>query len=78
MHKKLEQYSWFPYVAWAIFAVALLVVLNFTMELRKTAEKPTPNEGSPFSASSRINEVERVFNETPANPTEINDSTGTR
>ncbi len=78
MHKKLEQYSWFPYVAWTIFFIMLLVVAHFAFELRKTAENATASENSPFSATSRMNEVQRVFDEPSTNTTEENDSTYSR
>ena len=66
--KKLEDYKWFPYVAWTLSIGFFLFVLNLTLELRATAAEL---QESTMSLSYQLEQVERMLAPETATTSEV-------
>lgn len=58
MKRKIEEYWWFPYVAWSILIIFTIMVTLLTLELRETAMSI---EESSLNLENRIRAVEDML-----------------
>ena len=71
-HKQLEQYAWFPYIAWTVSLGFALFVGYLALELRTTADDLRDTS---LSMEQRMEAVEAMLNE--GNATTSNGNTET-
>jgi len=71
MNKKLEQYSWFPYVAWTLSIGFAIFVMMLALQLRDIARDL---QKSSATLDQQMQMVEEMFANESA--TSTNDSTG--
>ena len=67
LNKKLEEYSWFPYVAWTLSIVFAIFVGSLALELRNTAQSI---QDSTMTLDYRLQVVEEMFAEQQATTTD--------
>ena len=58
VHKKLEDYWWFPYMAWTVSIGLTILVIFLALELRETAANI---EKSSLNLEQRMQAVEEMF-----------------
>lgn len=71
--KQLEQYSWFPHIAWTLSLALALFVGYLALELRTTAQDL---QDSSLSLEQRLEDTETMLNQDSA--TSSHDQTETR
>ena len=64
--KKLEQYSWFPYVAWTLTIVFAGYVMFLAINFK---EQAVALQDSTLSLEYRVTQIERMLSPETATPT---------